>query len=154
MNEIMLKPKEMRRLLAERGFTLIEVLISVAILAAAIMSVFTIYAQCIVEIRRAKNRTMATNSAQMMMEMIASSPYAVSNYHGLATTTDPPAENPAKNNLLAWKSALQTFPTSAIGTISVVDELYSHVVTVKISYDDYSKRTVNTLSLKIGKRSQ
>jgi prepilin-type N-terminal cleavage/methylation domain-containing protein len=146
------KPKEMSRLHTERGFTLIEVLISVAILAAAMMSVFTIYTQCIVEIRRAKNRTMATNAAQMMMEMIASSPHAVLSYHGLATTTDPPAGNPARNDLLVWKSALQAFPTSAIGTISVVDELYSNVVTVQVSYDAYGKNTTNTLSLKIRKR--
>jgi prepilin-type N-terminal cleavage/methylation domain-containing protein len=144
--------KGMQYIIPERGLTLIEVLVSVAILGTAIMSVFTIYTQCIVEIRRVKNRTIATNAAQMMIEMISSSPYAVSNYHGLTTATEPPVDNPVRNDLLAWKSALQTFPASAIGTISVVDELYSHLVTVEISYNDYGRKTTNTLSLKIGKR--
>jgi prepilin-type N-terminal cleavage/methylation domain-containing protein len=137
----------------ERGFTLVEVLVALAILAVAIMSVFAIYTQCTVEIRRAKNRTLATNCVQQMMEMICSTPHAFSNYDGLTTASDPPASNPVKADLLSWQSALQTFPTQAIGTISVGDEPYASLVTVEVKYDNYGRTTTTTLVLKIAKPS-
>ena len=90
---------------SEHGLTLIEVLISVAILATAIMSVFVIYSQCLVEIRRAKNRTLATNFTQMMMEMIISSPYPPSVFHSFSTADEPPDDHPVKNDLNVWKTA-------------------------------------------------
>ena len=134
-----------------RGMTLIEVLISAAILATAIMSVFTIYSQCFVEIRRAKHRTLATNLTQMMMEMILASPHAPSAYHGFSTTDEPSSDNPIKNDLDVWKTALHTFPTSAVGAIEVVTEAYTYVVTVRIRYQDYGKTSTNTLSLHIAR---
>ena len=137
-----------------KGFTLIEVLVSVAILGTAIMSVFTIYAQSIVEIRRAKNRTIATHAAQTMMEMVVSSPHAISHYHGLTTTTLPPDENPVSDDLLAWQSLLHTFPTSASGTISVGEDLAVQIVTVNITYEDYGRTTTTTLTLKLEKRPE
>ena len=137
----------------ERGFTLVEVLVALAILTVAIMSVFAIYTQCTVEIRRAKNRTIATNCAQQMLEMICSTPHALSNYHGLTTTADPPAGNPVRDDLLRWQAALQTVPTRAVGTISVGDELYARLVTVEVKYDNYGRATTTTLALKITKPS-
>ncbi|GAK60755.1 Tfp pilus assembly protein PilV [Candidatus Vecturithrix granuli] len=139
------------RLQHPQGLTLIEVLISVAILATTIMSVFTIYSQCFVEIRRAKNRTLATNLTQMMMEMIIASPYAPSVYHGLSTNEEPSPDNPVKNNLDAWKASLQTFPTSAIGVIDVTTETYTYLVVVHIDYQDYGRISTNTLSLHLAK---
>lgn len=133
------------------GLTLIEVLISVAILAATMMSVFVIYSQCLVEIRRAKNRTLATNFSQMMMEMIISSPYPPSVYHDLTTSEEPPADHPAKKDLEIWKTALQTFPTIAVGNIEVTTEPYTYVVLVNIEYHDYGKTSVNILSLHIAR---
>lgn len=133
------------------GLTLIEVLISVAILATAIMSVFAIYSQCLVEIRRAKNRTLATNFTQMMMEMIVSSPYPPSAYHGFSTSEEPPADLPVKNDLHVWKTALQAFPTTAIGRIDVATEPYNYFVLVHLEYQDYGKTSVNTLSLHIAR---
>jgi prepilin-type N-terminal cleavage/methylation domain-containing protein len=137
-----------------RGFTLVEVLLSVAILGTTIMTVFTIYAQSIVEIRRARNRTIATHAAQTMMEMIVSSPHAISNYHGLTTITAPPIENPVRDDLLDWQSMLHAFPTSASGAISVGEDLSGQIVTVTISYEDYSRTTTTTLALKPEKRPQ
>jgi len=130
---------------------LIEVLISVAILATTIMSVFTIYSQCFVEIRRAKNRTLATNLTQMMMEMIIASPYAPSSYHGLSTTEELSSDNPAKMDLDVWKTALHTFPTSAVGAIDVTTEAYTYFVVVHIDYQDYGRISTNTLSLHLAK---
>ena len=146
--------KEKQAISAVRGLTLIEVLISMAILATVIMTVFSIYTQCIVEIRRAKNRTLATNFARMMVEMIVSSPHAPSHYDGLSTAVTPPGDNPASHDLLTWKTALDAFPTAAAGTISASLEQYSHLVSVEIRYEDYGKTTANTLSIRIASRSR
>ncbi len=134
---------------AEQGFTLIEVLVAVVILAFAIMGVFSIYMQCTVEIRRARNRTTVTNCAQQMMEMICSTPHEITNYHGLTTASIPPMSNPVREDLLRWKSSLQALPAQAVGTISVENGLYSHIVNVQIIYDNYGRETTNTLSMKI-----
>ncbi len=134
-----------------QGFTLIEVLISVTILAATIMSVFTIYSQCFVEIRRAKNRTLATNLTQMMMEMIIASPYAPSAYHGLNTNETSSPDNPARGELESWKTALHTFPTPALGNIAVTTETYTYLVEVQITYQDYGRTNTQTLSLHLVK---
>ena len=136
---------------AEHGLTLIEVIISVAILATAIMSVFVIYSQCLVEIRRAKNRTLATNFTQMMMEMIISNPHPPSVYHGLSTADESSTDHPVKNDLNIWKAALHTFPTSAIGSIEVTIEPYTYAVLVHLEYQDYGKTSTNTLSLHIAR---
>ena len=144
------------KLNANQGFTLIEVLIAIAILAVAVMGVFMVYTQCTAEIRRAKNRTTATNYAQQMMEMVASTPYDILNYHGLTTLTDPPTDNPVRADLLRWKANLQTFLTNAVGTIAVVkDQAISHaiLVTVTITYENYGRKATSTLSLKIATSS-
>jgi len=123
-----------------------------AILAGAIMTVFSIYTQSLVEIRRAKNRTIATNFAQMMMETIVSSPYDAPSYTGLSTACALPETHPLSNDLLAWKRALDTFPTSAEGMITVAPGQHSHVITIEVRYDDYRKTTRSTLALKIRKK--
>lgn len=139
------------RLQYQQGLTLIEMLISVAILATTIMSVFTIYSQCFVEIRRAKNRTLATNLTQMMMETIIDSPHVPLIYHGFSTTEEPSSDNPVKKDLDAWKTALHTFPTSAVGAIDVTTETYTYLVIVHIDYQDYGRISTNTLSLHLTK---
>ena len=139
------------RLHQPQGLTLIEVLISIAILAITIMSVFTIYSQCFVEIRRTKNRTLATNLTQMMMEMIIANPHAPSVYDGLSTTEAPSPDNPVKKDLETWKAALHTFPTSAVGVIDVTTETYTYLVVVQINYQDHGRISTNTLSLHLAK---
>jgi type II secretion system protein I len=135
-----------------QGFTLIEVLISIAILAMVVMSVCSIYTHCTLEIKRAQNRTMASNFAQQMMEMICSSPHDLSAYDGLTTAAAPPSDNPARADLLRWQAALDTFPTEAVGTIAVQADptiAYATAVTVQITYTNYGRETVSTLTLKV-----
>ena len=154
----MMLEKKIRRQ-SSQGFTLIEVLISVAILAVAMMGMFAIYTQILVEIRRVKNRTLATHAAQTMMEMIVSSPYDASLYHGLTTASDPLVGNPVRPDILAWGLSLDTFPTSAVGTISTVDDkkcfsiesqsLCTDIVNIdiEIHYNDYGLERTSVLSL-------
>lgn len=154
----MMLEKKIRRQ-SSQGFTLIEVLISVVILTIAMMGMFAIYTQILVEIRRAKNRTVATHMAQTMMEMVASSPYDASLYHGLTTASDPPAGNPVRSDILAWGLSLDTFPTSAVGNISAIDDkkcfsiesqsLCIDIVNIdiEIHYNNYGLERTSVLSL-------
>ncbi|PIE32679.1 hypothetical protein CSA56_14420 [candidate division KSB3 bacterium] len=141
---------------ASRGFTLIELLISTAILGTAVISMCAVYSHIVIEIRQARNRTLATNMAQAMMEMIASSPYDATAYHSLTTVTNPPEDNPVRDDILVWKTRLEDFPTSAIGRISAIrkatvcslDSCPGIVeVDVTITYEDYKGETINRLSL-------
>ena len=144
-----------------KGFTLIELLIATAILGTAVISMFAIYSHIIVEIRQARNKTLATNMAQAMLEMIVSSPYNATLYHGLTTTTNPPEDNPARHDLLVWKTRLEDFPTNAVGRISAIraetecslDTCPDIVrVDVTITYEDYGGETISSLSLKLEPR--
>ena len=143
-----------------RGFTLIEVLVAIAILATVFMTMFAIYTHTLIKVRRAKNRTLATNTAKMMMEMIISSPYDASIYHGLTTITTLSADHPVQADLLHWKATLETFPTMAVGIISALDsrecvqDRCTDIVTVNVAirYQDYGGETTNALSVKLEKR--
>lgn len=135
----------------QRGFTLIEALIASAILAAALMSVFAIMTRCTVELRRAKHRTIASNAAQAMIEMILSSPYLPTYYHALSTDTPPPDDNPVRADLLTWSAMLSAFPTHAVGAIRVAIEEYAYVATVDVSYGNYGRNAVSSLSVYIPK---
>ncbi len=147
-----------RQMNAAGGFTLIELLISTVILSTAIMSMFSIYSHILVEIRQARNKTLATNLAQAMMEMIVSSPYDATRYHGLTTSLTPSDGNPVRHDLGVWKTQLDDFPTNAIGQISAIrtETVCSLnvcpdvvLVNVTITYDDYGGEANATLSMKL-----
>jgi prepilin-type N-terminal cleavage/methylation domain-containing protein len=140
----------------KHGFTLLEVLVSITILAVAMMGVLRIYTQCTLEIRRAKHRTMATHYVQEMLEMIRSSPFDLQNFHGLTTVSTPPEENPARTDLLRWASMLQMFPVPATGDISVIRDPatpYTMRVTVTLTYDNYGKESTTVVSVKMANNS-
>ena len=140
----------------KHGFTLLEVLVAIAILAVTMMGVLTIYTQCTLEIRRAKHRTMATHYVQDMLEMIRSSPFDPRNYHELTTASAPPEDNPVRTDLLRWASALQRFPAQATGNISVVHDPetpYTMRVTVTLTYDNYGKESTTIVSVKMANNS-
>ena len=138
---------------SERGLTLIEVLVAVVILAATTMTIFTIYNQSMVDLRRAKNRTFATQAAQTMLEMILSSPYPASAYHGLTTASDAPTGHPAAGDWHTWKTILAAFPTAATGTIAVQENrlTYGNLALVTIMYSDYGRDATRTFALVVAK---
>lgn len=135
----------------QHGFTLLEVLIAISILGTAILSVFTIYTHCSLELQRARNRTIATQCAQQMIEFICSTPHDVTVYHGLQTTAVLAANHPARADLLAWQATLQHVLPDAVGTVTVGDDPdlpYTTRITVSINYANYRRPTTTTLVLK------
>lgn len=68
-----------------KGFTIIEILIALAILIVAISSILITYLACFVLIDTVKNINIATNAAQGIIEEIRSTPFTqiINNYNGL-----------------------------------------------------------------------
>lgn len=67
------------------GFSLVEILLAVAILAFALCGILTMYSTCFVLTATSKNINIATNAAQGLIEEIRSSPFTriISDYNGL-----------------------------------------------------------------------
>ena len=137
------------------GFTLIEVIIAVAILMVAMTAVFTMYSWCTAEVQRARQRTLVTLCAQRIMEMIASAPQPVQAYDGFTTDIPPSAGNPMSGDWQAWQACIQALPRSGTGHIKVSDDpdmLYATLVQVSIQYDNYGRETTLTMSQKFPSR--
>lgn len=139
-----------------QGFTLIEVVIAVAILMTAMTAVFTIYSWCTAEVRRARQRTHVTLCAQRMLEMIASAPQHVLAYDGFSTTALPAAGNPVAGDLRTWQACVRELSRSATGQITVSDDPetpYATLVQVSIQYDNYGRETTLSISQKLPARA-
>ncbi|MDD4954470.1 MAG: prepilin-type N-terminal cleavage/methylation domain-containing protein [Candidatus Omnitrophica bacterium] len=72
----------------KKSFTIIEVLIALAILIIAISSILVTYLSCFMLIDTDKNINIATNAAQALMEEIRSTPFTeiMNDYNGLNFT--------------------------------------------------------------------
>ncbi len=138
----------------QHGFTLIEVIIAVAILMVAMTAVFAIYSWCTAEVRRARQRTLVMLCAQRMLEMIGSSPQPIRTYDGFSTTTPPVAENPVGADLQRWQTCIHELSRPATGRIVVLDDPdlpYSILVRISIQYDNYGRDTTLSVSQKFPK---
>ena len=138
------------------GFTLIEVMIAVAILMMAMAAVFAMYSWCTVEVRRARQRTLVTLCAQQILELIASTPQDVWAYEGFSTSAQPLEENPVNADLRRWQTCILELPRPATGRIAVLndaDTLYSILVQVSIHYDNYGRDTTLMVSQKFPDRN-
>jgi prepilin-type N-terminal cleavage/methylation domain-containing protein len=132
------------------GFTLIEVLIAITILATSIISMFAIYTHCILELRRARNRTIATNCAQQMLDMVLSLPDDVFGWNGVRTTAEALNNPLIRADVQAWQAALQTMLPGAGGELAVADDSdYTTRVSVTINYWNYKRFMKTTLSVNI-----
>jgi len=71
-----------------RGFTLVEVLISAAILAFTICAILATYISCFVLIATSKNINIATNAAFGLIEEMRATPFTqiIDDYNGLKFT--------------------------------------------------------------------
>lgn len=135
----------------QRGFTLVEVIIGLAILMVAMTGVFTIYSWCTVAVRQAQHRTLATLCARQMMEMIRSTPYDVSAYNGFSTSSSVSTGSAVSSDLSIWQACIQDLPMSATGSIAVIDDLemlHSNLVQVTILYENYGRNTTVMMSQK------
>lgn len=85
LNNMKIKKRNFRK-----GFTIIEMLIALAVLIVAISSILVTYMACFMLIDTIKNINIATNAAQGMVEEIRSSTFtdAVTNYNGLNFTVN------------------------------------------------------------------
>ena len=80
----------MKRRLYERGFTLVEVMLAVAIAAVALCGILATYAACFTLIRTSKNASIATSAAQGLLDEIrnTSFPLIKSTYNGTNFTVN------------------------------------------------------------------
>ena len=146
------------------GFTLIEVLAAITILAVVVLSMFATYLHAIREIRRAKNRTYATNANQMILDRILTTPFDARRYHGATTTKIDTLDASIKGDMTDWAAMLRQFPTQAVGEITARAEdrcvleltppLCPKVILViaAIRYQDYGRERRQIASLYIEPR--
>ena len=145
------------------GFTLIEVLVCVAILAGVVMTMFGVLTHLTIEIRRSRNRSIATQAAQMVMETIVAAPYDARVFHGLTSEETPPSDSLVSTDVLGWKNTLTAFPIKTVAQVAVEEtpfcvdieteeesfalcpELLQ--VTVEIHYQDHGREATQKLSL-------
>ena len=80
----------MERRLSERGFTLVEVMLAVAIAAVALCGILATYAACFTLIRTSKTASIATSAAQGLLDEIrnTSFPLIKSTYNGTNFTVN------------------------------------------------------------------
>lgn len=129
------------------------------------MSMFAAYTHFTIENRRSRNRTMAAQAAQMVLESIIASPYDTRMFHGLNSEEEPPEDSPVKGELLAWRNTFADFPVNTAAQVKVEDikapfcnEFGSEEtelvlcpdflrVTVEIHYHDHGREAMQELSL-------
>ena len=80
----------MKRRVSEKGFTLVEVMLAVAIAAVALCGILATYAACFTLIRTSKNASIATSAAQGLLDEIrnTSFPLIASTYDGTNFTVN------------------------------------------------------------------
>lgn len=74
----------------KRGFSLVEVIVAIGIMAFALVGILGTYITCLTLISTSKNVNAATNAAQGIIEEIRSTPFTqiMSNYNGMIFTVN------------------------------------------------------------------
>ncbi|PID56880.1 hypothetical protein CSB45_09450 [candidate division KSB3 bacterium] len=147
----------------DTGFTFIEVLVCVVILAGVILTMFGVYTHVTMAILRSRNRSIAVRAAQMILERVLAGPHDARVYNGLTSETVLASDSPVFTEVLGWKHTLAAFPVRTNAHVTV-DELPFCVdvateegpltlcpkllkITVDIRYQDHGRDATQTLSL-------
>ncbi|HSB71854.1 MAG TPA: type II secretion system protein [Candidatus Methylomirabilis sp.] len=91
------------------GFSLIELLISMSIMAIALLSIASMFATGYTDVTAGGKTTMATAAARQILEDIQTIPFANLpnlNNTGTNSTADLPAANPERDLVRKWRYAL------------------------------------------------
>ncbi len=126
------------------GFTLIEVLIAMLVLAVGLLGLAGMQATSLKNNQSAYNRSRATQLAydladRMRANVVGKSSYtailpssAATQTDCLTVTTTCTVADMAQNDLFEWNSTVNSSLPSGIGTISVSGSIY----TIRITWDD------------------
>ncbi len=99
----------MRRLAEEKGFATLEILVSAALIAIALLSIATMYLTAHASVERSGDTTVAVALARRMVEDMRSLPYPSLNaINGLDTDnpTTLPANDPERDIARRWRYAV------------------------------------------------
>ena len=150
----------------QRGFTLIEVLIAITILAFVILSMFAIYVHVIRELRRAKNRTYAMQAIAMMAERIIGNSHDARRFNNANTDDLSTSDSEIYEDVRAWQAILREFPGRAVGTVTTRIEprcrnaqtppLCARVVIVNVvvQYRNYGHEASHTATIYLEPKEQ
>ncbi|MDC4205394.1 MAG: prepilin-type N-terminal cleavage/methylation domain-containing protein [Candidatus Manganitrophus sp.] len=144
--------KKFLRVGGEKGFTLIEVMISSIILAIALMAVATAEVTALGTNRLSNDVSLATASADEILERIRRSqtlPQAsrppLTVYHGFDTNnsaTRPSASGMLQNDYDQWKNRLVTGGRGQVSVTSNFPVAGATLVTVTVTWTNVLPRTV------------
>ncbi|HEY8034538.1 MAG TPA: type IV pilus modification protein PilV [Methylobacter sp.] len=125
------------------GFTLIEVLIAMLVLAIGLLGLAGLQATSLKNNQSAYNRSQATQLAYDLADRMRANIAGKANYTAILpssatakanclTTTGCTPADMAENDLFEWNSAVSNNLPSGIGTIAVVANMF----TIRITWDD------------------
>jgi len=137
----------MTQLNKKTGFTLIEVLIAMVVLAVGLLGLAGLQATSLKNNQSAYNRSQATQLAYDLADRMRANTGSAANYLTAtmaptvaaiqsdcnAVTTTCTAADIAQNDLFEWNAAMiQALPAGAVGSIALVGGIY----TITINWDD------------------
>jgi type IV pilus assembly protein PilV len=138
----------MTQLNKKTGFTLIEVLIAMVVLAVGLLGLAGLQATSLKNNQSAYNRSQATQLAYDLADRMRANTGAAASYLTAAagnancsSTTGCSATDMAKNDLFEWNAAIsQALPAGAVGSIALAGGIY----TITINWDDNRDDAVNS----------
>lgn len=139
-------PKDLP-LLNNRGFTLVEVLVSITILSVGMLGVASMQLTALTSNAKSRDDTIVVQLVEEMVERVrvngANSPEV---YHGINTANTCPTADPAKGDCDQWKQRMaDTKLPGLTGTVSVVAESpieKTATITVTVSWGTGTTKTL------------
>ena len=126
-------PHRVLRLRGARGFSLIEVLVALAILSVGLLGLAALQATALRANQGANFRSQATNAAYDILDMIRANRLNANAYNTNFTSTVPSGTTTAAVDVRRWKTNLRnTIGASAQGRVAIV----GGIVTVDIRWTD------------------